>query len=263
MANITIIYYKQPSFTYKTGYKKTVDNDSWSTDLETQLKKTTANVVFGLMEKGKQTAQKSQVFSSLKEALNYQNDYGGKISILHEVAYDEDDEECYVPKYYILTVLDTAVLKNGFKFIKELLLQNHNCKMDYRKLRANKVEVFSVKTDAFAIKAQDLEKAKTILNFGDDIGDWRHSKSEFSYPEGSIFLKKNDLIKTPERFNETLEVVDEYDTHAIVEQIKEKRVVMIRGLYAGAGKSHIPEWMAQNGYRVLFVMGTNNEKLKR
>ena len=33
---------------------------------------------------------------------------------------------------------------------------------------------------------------------------------------------------------------------------------MIRGLYAGAGKSYIPEWMAQNGYRVLFVIGTNN-----
>ena len=256
---ITIIYYKQPSFTYKTDYKKTID-DLWSTDLETQLKKTTANVVFGLMEKGRQTAQKSQVFSSLKEALNYQNEYGGKISILHEVAYDEDDEEYYVPKYYILTVSDTAVLKNGFKFIKELLLQNHNFKilMDYRKLRANKVEGFSVKTDAFAILSKELEKAKTILNFGDEIGDWRHSKNDFMYPEGNIYLKKNDLIKISERVNETLEVVDEYDTPTIVEQIKEKRVVMIRGLYAGSGKSYIPEWMAQNGYRVLFVIGTNN-----
>ena len=120
------------------------------------------------MDQGKQTAQKSQVFSSLKEALNYQNEHGGKISILHEVAYDEDDEEYYVPKYYIQTVSDTAVLKNGFKFIKELLLQNHNFKMlmDYRKLRANKVEVFSVKADAFAIKAQDLEKAKRYSTSG-------------------------------------------------------------------------------------------------
>ena len=218
--NITVIYYKQPSFTYKTDYKKTID-DLWSTDLETQLKKTTANVVFGLIEKGKQTAQKSEVFSSLKEALNYQNEYGGKISILHDVAYDEDDEEYSVPEYYIQTVSDTAVLKNGFKFSRSCYCKNHNFEMlmDYRKLRANKVEVFSVKTDAFAIKAQDLEKAKTILNFGDDIGDWRHSKSEFSYPEGSLFLKENDLVKIPERFNETLEVVDEYDTPAIVEQI--------------------------------------------
>ena len=225
----------------------------WSTDLETQLKKTTANVVFGLMEKGKQTSQKSQVFS-------YQNEYGGKISIIHEVVYDEDDEEYYVPRYYILTVSDTAVLNNGFKFIKELLLQNHNFKMlmDYRKLRANKVEVFSVKTDAFAIRAQDLEKATTILNLRDDIGDWRHSKSEFLTPREVSFLKKNDRIKIPERVNETLEVVDEYDTPAIAEQIKEKRVAMIRGLYAGAGKSYIPEWMAQNGYRVLFVIGTSN-----
>ena len=41
--------------------------------------------------------------------------------------------------------------------------------MGYRKLRANKVEVFSVKTDAFTILSKGLEKAKTILNFGDEM----------------------------------------------------------------------------------------------
>ena len=225
--SITIIYYQRPSFTYKAVYKKTID-DLWSTDLETQLEKTTANVVCELMEKGKQTSQKSHVFSSLKEALNYQNEYGGKISIIHDVVYDEDDEYQYrVPKYYILAVSDTAVLQNGFTFIKELLLQNHNFKMlmDYRKLK-------------------DPEKVEMILNFGDEIGDWRQYKSQIAYPEGSIFLKKNDLVKIPERAKETLEVVDEDDTLAMVEQIKEKRVVLIRGLYAGEGTSCIPEWMA-------------------
>ena len=91
------------------------------------------------------------MFPCLKEALNYQNEYGGKIGIFHEPVLDADDEPDYMTKYYILTVSDTAVLKKGFKFIKELLLQNHNIKMpmDYRKMRANKVEAFRVKTDAF------------------------------------------------------------------------------------------------------------------
>ena len=43
-----------------------------------------------------------------------------------------------------------------------------------------------------------------------------------------------------------------------MEQINEKRVVMMRGLYAGSGKSYIPEWMARNGYRVPLVIGTHN-----
>ena len=54
-------------------------------------------------------------------------------------------------KYYVLNVADHAVLKNGYRYIKELLLQYHNYRIykDYNTLRKNDIEVFSVKTDAF------------------------------------------------------------------------------------------------------------------
>ena len=59
---------------------------------------------------------------------------------------------------FSLNISDKAKLKNGFRYIKELLLQHHNYKMDsdYRKLIKNGIEVFSVKTDAFTIHHQSL-----------------------------------------------------------------------------------------------------------
>ena len=48
--------------------------------------------------------------------------------------------------YYVLNVSDTSELRNGFRYIKELLLQHHNYKMqhDYQKLIDNDIKVLSV-----------------------------------------------------------------------------------------------------------------------
>ena len=82
-------------------------------------------------------------------------------------------------KYYILNVSDCATLNNGFRYIKELLLQHHNFKMyrDYKSLVHNGIEVFSVKTDAFTIKAIN-PTVKASIDFHDKIGGWRVSKYE-------------------------------------------------------------------------------------
>ena len=74
----------------------------------------------------------------------------------------------------------TASLKNGFKYIKELLLQHHNFKMysDYQTLTTNGIDVFSVKTDAFTIKEKDFAAAQACLHVHDDIGGWRLEKRE-------------------------------------------------------------------------------------
>jgi hypothetical protein len=65
-------------------------------------------------------------------------------------------------KYYTLTVSDKKELNNGFRYIHELVLQRHNFKMyqDYQKLISKKVKVHSVKTDAFIIDKNDIQKAK-------------------------------------------------------------------------------------------------------
>ena len=65
-------------------------------------------------------------------------------------------------KCYTLTVGDRKEMTNGFRYIKELVLQRHNFKMyqDYDKLTKNDVKVYSVKTDAFIIDKKMLRKQR-------------------------------------------------------------------------------------------------------
>ena len=74
-----------------------------------------------------------RAFDSLREALYYQQEVGGKIN--KTTGYDENDKELD-RKYYCLTVTDRVALRNGYTYIKELLLQTHNHKIqeDYANL---------------------------------------------------------------------------------------------------------------------------------
>ena len=49
---------------------------------------------------------------------------------------------------------------------------------DSQTLKNNNIDVYSVKTYAFTIKQSDVEKAKEVISFYDDIGGWRVSKSD-------------------------------------------------------------------------------------
>ena len=111
----------------------------------------------------------------LTEALYYQQQVGGQINKVssfydEEVENGNDDEEEHIEKegdkkYYCLTVSDRAALRNGYVYIKELLLQHHNHKMheDYSALTANHIDVWSVKADAFTIRKDHLSLAKKVL----------------------------------------------------------------------------------------------------
>ena len=56
----------------------------------------------------------------------------------------------------------------------------------YYKLRDNGIYIHSVKTDAFVIDTSDVDKAQELLNFHNDIGGWRVSKSD----DDIILLRK-------------------------------------------------------------------------
>ena len=60
---------------------------------------------------------------------------------------------------------------NGFRYIKDQLLQNHNFHMydAYEKLK-EAINVYVVKTDAFHIAKRDFKKTKNRLNFHNEIG---------------------------------------------------------------------------------------------
>ena len=156
-----------------------------------KTKKLLANVNFGLLEKSTSTSSKSYTFNSLREALYYQNLVGGKINKLSvdkpESVEDDEEEEAWRTiytkldeKYYCLTVSDGATLRNGFIYIKELLVQYHNFRMyqDYLKLVYNNVDAWSVKTDAFVIRREHLRRAKNAIDFNENISGWRHEKTK-------------------------------------------------------------------------------------
>ena len=287
LSNIKIIYYKQPSYIHKVNYKSIVD-ELWETQLgdnddDKQIKKKIANINFGMLEKSNNTAQRSVIFNSLKEACHYQRKHGGRIYALEEETCirkmvdlneetdEEEDKTTFGETYYVLNTTDRKTLVNGFRYIKELLLQYHNYAMyeAYTKLEAKGVKVYSVKSDAFTIHQDDLSKVKPnpnhfiksyregILNFESAIGNWRVSTSRINYPTEKYKFKYNKLIPIPLQENEALDVVDEWDTEAVCKQIIPNSPCMIRAKFAGSGKSYIGQYLNKMGYNVLFVVPHN------
>ena len=188
---INILYYKQPSFIHKVEY----------TNIINELLQTNIDEHDEVLEKGGATAHQSILFKSIDEADHYQTEYGSKINKLSHIVskcpemitecddeggatttyygFDEDEWDVKA-SYYILNLKDKAVLRNGYRYIKELLLQHHNFKMnqDFKTLITNNINVYSVKTDAFVIDTCNEEKTKQLLEFHDDIGGWKVSKQE-------------------------------------------------------------------------------------
>ena len=294
LSNIKIIYYKIPSYIHKVNYKSIVD-ELWETQLgdndddDKQIKKKIANINFGMLEKSNNTAQRSVIFNSLKEACHYQRKHGGRIYALEEETCirkmvdldeetdeeeeeeEEEDKTTFGETYYVLNTTDRKTLVNGFRYIKELLLQYHNYAMyeAYTKLEAKGVKVYSVKSDAFTIHRDDLNKVRPnpnhfiksyregILNFESAIGNWRVSTSRINYPTEKYKFKYNKLIQIPLQENEALDVIDEWDTEAVCKQIIPNSPCMIRAKFAGSGKSYIGQYLNKMGYNVLFVVPHN------
>ena len=77
--------------------------------------------------------------------------------------------------YYVLVLKAEKQLKNGFRYIKELLLQSHKFKLmrAYEALTEANAKITSVKTDCFTIPAECEGKARELLNFDQGVGSWR------------------------------------------------------------------------------------------
>ena len=71
-------------------------------------------------------------------------------------------------------------MTNGFRNIKELLVQHHNYYLHlcYKTLLKTKINVATVRTDVVTISKNDLEKAKALLDFTAGIGSWSLAKTE-------------------------------------------------------------------------------------
>ena len=164
---------------------------------------------------------------------------------------DAVDYEEYGNKYYILDIKDQTDLMDGFRYIKELLLQYHNYKMydDYTKLIDNDINVYSVKTDAFTINKNNLELAKQILKFSTDIGGWRLSKdNNIKLTPNDMKYINNKLIDIIEPKTTTIQLQDEWDVDEIADNLIKYEHVMIRADVPGAGKSYAAKHLQYRGY---------------
>ena len=168
----------------------------------------------------------------------------------------EKIDEC---KHYVLNISDKKTLMNGYKYVKELILQHHNFDMNetYETLMRDGVKVYSVKTDAFVIDKCNLGKALKLLKFGSEIGDWRWS-DKFNFPHKPFCKQQSKLCDITEYYNMTGEVKDEWNTDEIIdEHILNNKRLMIRAEFAGSGKSYICKHIQNRGYKVLFVVHSN------
>ena len=129
----------------------------------------------------------------------------------------------------------------------------------YSKIKQNNTKMFSVKTDAFVIRATDVEKAGKLLNFNNEIGGWRVSKynDDIKFPSVKYEVMKNELIEIPIYENKIIDIENEYDTDNIIEYIKNNNPMMIRGELPGIGKNYICQRMVDKIYKVIFICPTN------
>ena len=142
---------KHPSIIKKVSYKDLVE-ELWKTPIsddteeDSVLKKTIANCNYGMLEKQINRTQKSNIFDTYEDAKFFQLKYGGDITFIKqyeersewrtESPLDEGVEGApmiytneMVPtgrSLFILNLYAEASLTNGFRYIKELLMQRHN-----------------------------------------------------------------------------------------------------------------------------------------
>jgi hypothetical protein len=131
---------------------------------------------------------------------------------------------------WILNLTNSADMTNGFRYIKELLIQHHNATMQscLLKLSAANVHVHSVKTDAFTIAASDLPAATAAMDFGEGIGRWRVSKDdehEIKFPGEKLVQKSNREIAITEQKTHDMPLTkeEEWETDKLCNIFEEKK----------------------------------------
>ena len=138
------------------------------------------------------------------------------------------------------------ILKNYY--YKNFILLNN----DYNILINNGVDVFSVKTDAFTIRECDVDKTKTLIEFNNNIGGWRVSKTDdYKLPSDNFKMIMNNEIEITEPKAERVDIKNEWDTPEICKVFEDKKRVMVRAEYAGCGKSYAASYMEKLGHKVF------------
>jgi hypothetical protein len=285
---MNIVAVKQPSFVKEVDYA-TLVKELYETKIsdnevhDVYIKKLVANVNIGLLEKCYNRKSVGYLFSSYDECKFHQAQYGGSIHTIQKIedvstvldksplglddGIDETAGQVVSFKfeqvgdpYYVLVLKAEKQLRNGFRFIKELLLQEHNFKMmnAYDRLVEANIKVVSVKTDCFTIPVECEAMARELLSFDQGIGTWRVSKtSDIIFPFEVLKQYQLEDITIEHIKTHELVIADEWNTDEMCEHFEQHKRVMVRAEYAGCGKSYACKALEARGHKVLFVCPTN------
>ena len=141
----------------------------------------------------------------------------------------------------------------------------------YQKMKAKGVKVYSVKSDAFTMHKDDIdkvaghqflaEKVNGILDIGKGIGQWKVEEGKhINFPTEEYKYRYNEYVKVITMNNETIYPENEWDRESICKYIQDRtEPVIILGKFPGTGKSAIGEYFAQMNKNVLFVMPNDRQ----
>jgi hypothetical protein len=129
---------------------------------------------------------------------------------------------------------------------------------DHQILIYNINNVYTVKTDAFTIHADNLKIAEPLLKFDGGIGSWRLSKADGMANPKVELMERNILeVKLPTNQLTKLYIKYEYDREGICKLLEEHKQLMIKANTSGCSTSYMCEGMDDLGYNVLFICPTN------
>ena len=102
-------------------------------------------------------------------------------------------------RLFILNLSAEASLTNGFRNIKELLMQRRNVYLNHfwKLLTEEGIDVYTGRMDAFTIQQTQVHEARELLNWAEGIGSWRLNKAEdikFPMDESLMTLRENKVV---------------------------------------------------------------------
>ena len=256
--NIKIHYFRKPLEIKPANFKTNIDELYNNEKLSMSMKKTIANKITGIMEIGSNKKYLTKIFEDYNEAENYRVVMNGRIIPLatyKNVESNNDDGldfgvetketqkfECIDKIHgYLVNVDQKKEQCQGFKPMKDIIYLRQKLEMYnlYNKLQSLKVPVFGMRTDCFYIDSnhvKTIKNNKQLFNLGKEIGQFKIENIKVS-PDVKLEMKINELVQIDnfEPIIKTFE--DEKDTKTINEYLNNNEPVLIKGLYAGVGKS--------------------------
>jgi hypothetical protein len=232
---------KHPSIIKKVNYREIIEElrrtpISDDTEEDQVLNNTIANCNYAMLEKQSNKTQKSKIFDAYEDAEFFQLKYGGNITFIEQYAeraewraeslLDQGIEGAPViytnemvaagRNLFILSLSAEASLTNGFRYIKELLVQYHNFYLNNSADGKRGRRVYR-QDGRLHNKADATGDCERTAQLGGGIGSWRLDRTDdikFPIDEALMALKENRLVQIHEHATHNIELTieDEYNT---------------------------------------------------